>query len=175
MMLSSILLIITCCALYFQLSYGNAASATDISAAFPANWCNKNYGTATRTTGECICKVKCAGDNCVNQHGLSFYAYKNCPTCTCLPADKANISDTVLVREPMSCSADEEEEEMDEMMAMRSSRQKSGRAEYRGVENGDLDSSLTISEWLEDNGRAVFAVCASLTVLGLIMMFLLVK
>ena len=52
--------------------------------------------------------------------------------------------------------------------------QKSGRAEYQ-AESGEFDGPLTVTEWLEDNGRTVFAVCASVTVLGLIMMFLLIK
>ena len=81
------------------------------------------------------------------------------------------------MRQPESCSIDMEEEEVEEqeqMMAVRSSRQKSGRADYQG-DNADLDGVLTYTEWLEENGRTVFAVCASVTVLGLIVMVLLTK
>ena len=165
-MFSSIMLLqLLCCLLFIQSVYSNAASETDISSSFPENWCDTRYGTATRTTGECICKSLCDGPACVNQHGLSFYAYKNCPTCTC----EKPKPDTILVKQaPNECLLADEEEEM---MAIRSVRQKSGRAEYEG----DTEADSTWADWIEDNGRTVFAICMSCALLSFFIMLLFIK
>lgn len=173
MILSSVLPQVIYCLLCFQLSHGNSASDDDISAAFPEDWCDKRYGTPTRTTGECICKSLCDGAGCVNQHGLSFYSYKNCPTCACLPPTKEKRVETVQVEK--SCNDDAQVADKEEIISTRSTRKKSGRADYQ-EDTLDLDNApITISEWLEDNGRFVFAAGACLVLMCFFVMLLFIK
>lgn len=171
MVSTTMLLQVLCLMLYIQGAWGNAASDTDISATFPENWCDTRYGTPTRTTGECICKSLCNGPDCINQHGLSFYAYTNCLTCTCSKPSKSEHA--VLVREIVPESQETHEEE-EENFAVRSTRQKSGRADYDNMENSEGDL-FSYADWYEDNGRTVFAVCITCLLLSFFVMLLFIK
>ena len=49
----------------------------------PDGWCE--HGTATRTTGECMCsETACVGDGCVSEGGLHWYTLA-CAACACEP------------------------------------------------------------------------------------------
>ena len=53
------------------------------------NWCE--FGTPTRTTGECMCrwsdKNACQGSQCQFEYGLSWHHY-TCVDCACQPKPK---------------------------------------------------------------------------------------
>ena len=173
MIMSSALSRIICFILCIRFSNGNSASDVDISATFPEDWCDKRYGTPTRTTGECICKTLCEGAGCVNQHGLSFYSFKNCPTCKCLPPTRMIDEDTG--DSQFADEIDSQFEDEQETFATRSKRIKSGRANYQ-KDSPDLDSnSMTIAEWFEDNGRLLFAGGACFVLMCFFAMLLFMK
>mmetsp|Transcript_1910 Transcript_1910/g.4030 ORF Transcript_1910/g.4030 Transcript_1910/m.4030 type:complete len:90 (+) Transcript_1910:78-347(+) len=53
----------------------------------PDDFCPKKLGTATATTGECMChwqdKRGCKGSGCKFEMGLTWYHY-TCKDCTCV-------------------------------------------------------------------------------------------
>lgn len=52
-----------------------------------ALWCDKELGTPTRTTGECICKYDCDGPGCTRSQGFKFFGWKDgMRGAKCLPA-----------------------------------------------------------------------------------------
>lgn len=174
MILSSALSQIICFILCIRFSNGNSASDVDISATFPEGWCNKLYGTPTRTTGECICKTLCEGAGCVNQHGLSFYSYKKCPTCKCLPPS-CRMKSAGAENLKFANDIDSQFEDEEETFATRSTRIKSGRANYQ-KDSPDLNSnSITIAEWFEDNGRLLFAGGVCFVLISFFVMLLSIK
>eukprot|EP00629_Pelagomonadales_sp_RCC1024_P012901 CAMPEP_0119285348 /NCGR_PEP_ID=MMETSP1329-20130426/32022_1 /TAXON_ID=114041 /ORGANISM="Genus nov. species nov., Strain RCC1024" /LENGTH=180 /DNA_ID=CAMNT_0007286059 /DNA_START=98 /DNA_END=637 /DNA_ORIENTATION=+ len=60
------------------------APAEDKAANYPVGWCDTNWGTPTRTTGECMCKQACDGPKCERAQGFVWYAYEKCPSCKCV-------------------------------------------------------------------------------------------
>lgn len=54
----------------------------------PKDFCPRNTGIMTATTGECMCKWQdkngCEGSGCQFAYGLSFYHY-SCTDCRCVP------------------------------------------------------------------------------------------
>lgn len=44
--------------MYISISYSSYASDVDMSLNYPENWCDKKYGSKTRTTGEKKGKIK---------------------------------------------------------------------------------------------------------------------
>lgn len=173
---SSLLLFISL-AIILQVTFGNSAPGDDISINFPKNWCDNKHGTATRTTGECICKGQCEGPSCINMQGLSFYSYVKCPTCTCLPSNlstKAGQSEEVV--NPNSGKNEEDDSGNDQ--GIRYANKHSGRAHYSNFDgdSGDNDeTTLTVMEWIDENGRYIFAICATLAIFVLIFMLQFVK
>lgn len=175
MFVCSILLQVIYAAICIQVTRCNSAPGNDISADFPDNWCDKRYGTATRTTGECICRGQCEGIGCINLQGLSFYSFKACPTCKCNapanPNSSAKISPSV---DSVISSSIEVTNEEEEITAVRSERKLSGRAHYNNNFGEDSitddETKWTPVEWLEENGRYIFAFCASMALLGFVVM-----
>ena len=152
--------------LCFQGVYCNSAPDKDLSLDFPADWCDKKTGTATRTTGECICKGQCDGPECVNQQGLSFYSYAKCPTCKCMPVEGGKHAGRTAEKKIV-----EEEEHEEEQIPIRKERGKSGRAHYyssEGNQEDDDDQLWGITEWIDEYGRALFAIGATVAILSLI-------
>lgn len=152
-------------AICFQGVYCSGAPDKDLSLDFPADWCDKKTGTATRTTGECICKGQCEGPDCVNQQGLSFYSYNKCPTCKCMPLTGGAHGGKVAAKKVV------EEEQEEEQISVRSGSGQSGRAHYYSSERSqedDDDERWAITEWMDDYGRALFAIGATLAILVLI-------
>ena len=154
-------------ALCFHGVYCNSAPEKDLSLDFPADWCDRKTGTATRTTGECICKGQCDGPECVNQQGLSFYSYAKCPTCKCMPVTGA----AHVGKFAKQVVQEEQEEEEEERNPVRSQRGKSGRAHYyshEGNQEDDDDQKWAVTELIDEYGRALFAIGATLAILTLI-------
>mmetsp|Transcript_23944 Transcript_23944/g.40680 ORF Transcript_23944/g.40680 Transcript_23944/m.40680 type:complete len:94 (+) Transcript_23944:146-427(+) len=64
-----------------------AGRAPDEAPKLPEGFCPKATGTATATTGECMCnwehKDACVGTGCQYQMGLSWYHY-SCKDCRCV-------------------------------------------------------------------------------------------
>lgn len=179
-MLNSLFLLFISIATVLRVSLCSSAPGADISINFPKNWCDKQYGSPTRTTGECVCKGQCEGPSCVNMQGLSFYSYEKCPTCTCLPeassATSAKAEHFEEVVNPSSSNNEEDESENDN--GIRYANKNSGRAHYNNFngESGDNDeTTLTMMEWIDDNGRYIFAFCATIAILVLIFMLQFVR
>lgn len=161
--------------LFIRVADCNSAPGEDLSANFPVNWCDKRYGTPTRTTGECICKASCEGPECVNQSGLSFYSYVKCPTCKCMPKEglvsggDSNKYDARVEEE----SQNYEDEQGGESMGVRSRSKQSGRAGYRSFNeeaHPDDHEQSNFGEMLEDYGSYIFAVFATLSIFSFIVM-----
>ena len=60
------------------------APEADKAANYPAGWCDKRFGSPTRTTGECMCKYECEGSGCQRGQGFIWYAYATCKHCKCV-------------------------------------------------------------------------------------------
>ena len=84
-----------------SISASNGGESRDVGTpeSLPAGWCNKKFGSPTRTTGECICHKECTGPRCRREMGLSFYSYKECPTCQCISASGSSAASTSSQRE----------------------------------------------------------------------------
>jgi hypothetical protein len=70
----------------------SAGRAPDKAPDLPAGWCTPVYGTATRTTAECMCRHDCRGPGCKREQGFIWYDGLTCPSpkCDCLgPAEIA--------------------------------------------------------------------------------------
>jgi hypothetical protein len=179
-MLRSYFLLLISLATILQVTFSNSAPGDDISINFPKNWCDKQHGTATRTTGECICKGQCEGPNCINMQGLSFYSYEKCPTCTCLPGALSNLSAKADQSEEVvnTNSVQNQEEDTENNQGIQYTNKRSGRAQYSNFEEDTGDNeetTLTVMEWIDENGRYVFAFCATLAIFVLIFMLQFVK
>lgn len=150
---STIILRFIWCAIISKVAYCSQASSIDLSATFPSDWCDKQFGTPTRTTGECICKGTYQGSGCILQQGLSFYSYSKCPTCKCQPpVEKQRIDDSFQPEKVDSPSRPKQQ--------------------TFNIKQEVSDDDVTFSEWLEDNGRLIFAICASILVLFLVFLLL---
>lgn len=151
-MVSTLILRFIWCAIVSKVVNCNQASSIDLSATYPSDWCDKRYGTPTKTTGECICKAACEG-GCILQQGLSFYAYSDCPKCKCLPPVEKPRNDYSFQSKKVNPTISKQQAVNDN-------------------KEDDEDSEFIFSEWLEDHGRLMFAICAS--IFGLFITFLLV-
>lgn len=180
-MLYFIFLLFIVLATILEVTFSNSAPGDDISINFPKNWCDKQHGTATRTTGECICKGQCDGPSCINMQGLSFYSYEKCPTCTCLPGALSNLSAKAdQLEEEINPRSEQNQEEEDPRnnQGIQFANKRSGRAQYSNFDGDSGDSeetTLTVMEWIDENGRYIFAFCASLAIFVLIFMLQFVK
>ena len=56
---------------------------------YPKGWCDRRFGTPTATTGECMCRARCAGPGCQAAQGFIWFKYDDCPTCACVAPDSA--------------------------------------------------------------------------------------
>lgn len=121
--------------------YGSRAP--DIPPNLPDGWCNTQYGTPTRSTGECICKYSCLGNGCQRGQGLIWYEYKSCPSCQCIPGEKIKKPNPVQLETPETIY--EEPIETPESQ----------------------DESTTFLDLLEENSRYIFAGIVTLIVFSL--------
>mmetsp|Transcript_28157 Transcript_28157/g.58695 ORF Transcript_28157/g.58695 Transcript_28157/m.58695 type:complete len:93 (+) Transcript_28157:293-571(+) len=75
----------------FSPTFVESGRAPDKPPKLPEGFCPKETGTATATTGECMCnwqhKDGCVGSGCQYQMGLSFYHY-SCEDCKCVAEPK---------------------------------------------------------------------------------------
>jgi hypothetical protein len=144
MILSTFILRFVWCAIISKVVNCSQASSIDLSAIYPSDWCDKQYGTPTRTTGECICKATCEGNGCILQQGLSFYSYSKCPECKCLPPVEKQRNDYSFQSKKVNNPTITKQQNVNDN------------------KEDDEDSDFRFSEWLEDNGRLIFAICASI-------------
>mmetsp|Transcript_6123 Transcript_6123/g.7767 ORF Transcript_6123/g.7767 Transcript_6123/m.7767 type:complete len:92 (+) Transcript_6123:20-295(+) len=71
----------------------NGGRAPSVIPKLPENFCPKETGVATATTGECMCNWQhrdgCKGSGCKYEMGLSWYHY-TCKDCKCMAEPKMN-------------------------------------------------------------------------------------
>lgn len=87
--------------LFFLLNVAFASYAPKDAPNYPSGWCNTRYGTATRTTGECVCKYDCNGIGCQRSQGVVWYDYAKCPNCECVPKDPGSKAEKTDVNRNM--------------------------------------------------------------------------
>jgi hypothetical protein len=112
--------------------------------------------------------------------GLSFYSYEKCPTCTCLPGALSNLSAKADQSEEVvnPSSGRNQEEDSENNQGIQYANKRSGRAQYSNFEEDSGDNeetTLTVMEWIDENGRYIFAFCATLAIFVLIFMLQFVK
>jgi hypothetical protein len=121
-----------------------ASRAPDIAPDLPDGWCRDlNYGTPTRSTGECICKYGCSGNGCRREHGLNWYEYRSCPTCKCVAGEKSYLPQNNQVLDDTAPP------------------------EISNEEEGMKDEESTLFDLIEENSRYVFAGVVTLVVFAL--------
>ncbi len=139
---------------FILLSFGHRAPDTPPD--LPEGWCDPRYGTPTRSTGECICKQKCVGKGCRHEQGIIWYEYAVCPTCKCIIENINNNDKKKSVIEPVHEKITPNNDILRE-------------EENQNEEN----SELTISEYLEENSKYIFAGVVTLIVFGFAVIVLL--
>lgn len=107
----------------------------------PEGWCDPQWGTPTRTTGECMCRSRCEGSGCESAQGFIWYAYARCPTCKCV-APKPPGEEEPGEEEPIEEEPSEEDYEPMRLYA------------------DDYEPTLAerIYEFIDDYGHALLAI-----------------
>jgi hypothetical protein len=160
---------LVCIFLFSTLVY--SSRAPDEAPDLPEGWCDKKFGTPTRTTAECICKRACEGRGCQNTQGLIFYSYLTCPTCKCVESSTANAAE----RKDSSSQPAREHDNEDEKGSYIIKNKKKGDA-INYAEDGSaagVEEEFNLHHWLEDHARFVFA--AFITIAVIIMIVLLIR
>jgi hypothetical protein len=139
--------------LYIQII--SSHRAPEKSPDLPDGWCDTRYGTPTRSTGECICKQKCIGKGCRHEQGIIWYEYRTCPKCQCIL--DTNIKQKSSVKEE---PVHEKIESIPQSDVLK---------EDTEIE----ENELTISEYLEENSKYIFAGVVTLIVFGFAIIVLL--
>lgn len=134
-------------------SFTQASRAPDTAPDYPVGWCNLEFGSPTRTTGECICKFECEGKGCKRDQGYIWYAYESCPSCQCVAraqTDGNRNTEEVLPTQPKAPSP---------------KAPPSPKAQFTKTEEQQPhidEEPFVLSEWLEDNGTNIFALVVTL-------------
>ena len=147
---------VTIISLLFHHYNTEAGQAPDRPPDLPEGWCSNEYGSPTRSTGECICKRFCIGRACRREHGLAFYKYSDCPECQCVGENPdSTTNDAPMITAQYSLS------------------QHGNDPEFNPDNEGEFDDdTFFLSYWLEENFRAIFAIVVSVFVAGIAMLFL---
>ena len=124
------------------------------NSALPDGWCDKRYGSPTRTTGECICKYACEGFGCQSSQGFIWYAYSSCPQCKC--TEKGTNDAKSGRKEPILPAA----------------RHSSHLIEPEDTLRDEKEEISTIWDYLEDNLNVIVAVFASLVMLFIVIIMI---
>ena len=131
--------------------HAGTAPSDDKSKHYPEGWCDTQYGTPTRTTGECMCKFECEGGGCERQQGFIWYSYAKCKTCKCVAAKAA----------PAGGGDDEPDGGDDDY--------DDGEEGYVPYEEPVVEEVLSfgekVFEFVDENGNAIFAVVFTLVLL----------
>jgi hypothetical protein len=158
----------------------SANRAPDEAPDLPEGWCTPIYGTATRTTAECMCRYECQGPGCKREQGFVWYSGLTCaaPKCQCLDhADTAVKQEQEKKEQPAGSSSTSSSgggEKTNSGGPRPASRRRSSSEETREVPpefHKEVDeSSIFVSAlyWLEDNFNLVFAAVVVIIVITLI-------
>ncbi len=147
---------------------GYALRAPDVAPELPEGWCDARYGSATKTTGECIClTAECEGRGCEKEQGFVWYSYSKCPACRCV-AKNSRLS-TGKHAEDQTDEGQrkhyaEFEVHMEEVIAANVD-----------ASDSNFESSWVVLEFLEQYGRFLFAVVVGIILMSLFAVFLMVR
>lgn len=118
---------------------GRCGMAPSTPPEFPEGWCDPQWGTPTRTTGECMCRSRCEGSGCESAQGFVWYAYAQCPTCKCVAPKPLGEEEPPAEEEPS-------EEDYEPMEPLGSD------------DHYEPTFAETVYELIDDYGHAVLAI-----------------
>ena len=139
-------------------------------------WCpDPKLGTPTRSTGECICKYGCEGQNCVRMQGFNFYTWKDgvAALARCVPPK--TMSDAQI--EQQSAIRRAEKERLAQEQAESRSRAEQAQAAFDLRESALAQAQgkgPTWEEWMEDldwskiTVAVIVSLCFGSVLLGMV-------
>jgi hypothetical protein len=151
------------------ISFVSCGHAPDTAPDLPDGWCNLEFGSPTRSTGECICKISCVGKGCKREHGLSWYEYKACPTCECVAAAAAKTTAATAAVPPKPSNAESVRQEGNSRDSMAPRDTEPPEQE----EEEEEEETFNFIDWLDENSDKLFAGVVSFFVFGILLIFLL--
>lgn len=167
--------------LFLYISLYLSSRAPDKAPNLPDGWCNLKYGSPTKSTGECICKYRCVGSGCKNEHGLNWYEYKVCPTCKCVSLN--GESENEIKKESISKKEEVEvtkkdinkEKEKEKKVKIEQRNQQYEQAQQsqesqqgENIEETPEEENVSFLDILEENSRVIFAGIVTIVVFGLV-------